>query len=79
MYDDNGNIYAVATNTDRIGDTSARFVFYTPYSNTQNNHMPAVNNGSNGEYQNSSNSKRHLEIVYNGATQVYDINRVKQP
>ena len=79
QFDDNGNLYAVATNTDRINDSSARFVFYTPYSSTTKNQMPAENNGTNGEYQNSSDSKRHLEQVYNGKTGVYDINRVKNP
>lgn len=79
LYDDNGNLYAVATNTDRIGDTSARFVFYTPYSDTRTNQMPEENNGVQGEYQNSNDSKRHLEQVYNGKTGVYDINRVKNP
>ena len=34
LYDDNGNLYAVGTNTDRIDDSSAKFVFYTPNSDT---------------------------------------------
>lgn len=79
QYDDNGNLYAVATNTDRISDTSARFVFYTPYSTNKSNNMPATNNGTNGTYTQSNTSKRHLELVYNGSTEVYDINRVKNP
>ena len=88
-YDDNGNIYAVATNTDRISDASARFVFYTPYSATQNNQMPAAVDSTyqyqgrtynyTYEYYTPSNSKRHLELAYNGSTEVYDINRVKLP
>ena len=88
QFDDNGNIYAVATNTDRIGDKSARFVFYTPYSNTQNNQWPQVrdvdnyseaNNGADVEYRNPTNYKRHLELAFNSATGIYDINRVKIP
>lgn len=79
QFDDNGNLYAVATNTDRIDDSSARFVFYTPYSSTTKDQMPAENNGTNGEYQYSRDSKRHLEQAFNGVTGVYDINRVKNP
>lgn len=76
-FDDNGNIYAVATNTDRVGDNSARFVFYVPMTNGDK--MPDLVTAVNGEYQNSRNTKRHLEQVYNGSTGVYDINRVKRP
>ena len=75
-YDDNGNIYAVATNTDRIDDYSAKFVFYT---GTKNNQMPASVTSSDGAYTKPSNSKRHLERVYNNSTGIYDINRVKNP
>ena len=79
-YDDNGNIYAVATNTDRIDDFSAKFVFYTPYTRTKNNQMPdSVTSSYSGEYIYSSDSKRHLETVYNNSTGIYDINRVKNP
>ena len=75
-FDDNGNTYAVATNTDRVGDYSAKFVFYTPYSGAMPN---AVGSNSNSVYQSYSNSKRHLEQVYNEKTGKYDINRVKRP
>lgn len=78
-FDDNGNIYAVATNTDRVGDSSAKFTFYTPYSNTVSNRMPDYVSNSNGAYQSSSDSKRQLETVYNNSTGKYDINRVKRP
>lgn len=68
-YDESGNIYAVATNTDRINNNSAKFVFYTGGSSGT----------SDSEYVSSSNYKRHLEMVYNYATNRYDINRVKRP
>lgn len=68
-YDESGNIYAVATNTDRINDSSAKFVFYTNVSCSS----------STSAYTSSSSSKRHLEMVYNNNTKRYDINRVKRP
>lgn len=76
IYDDNGNIYAVATNTDRISDASARFTFYTPLIGET---MPATIANNKPAYQYSTVTKRHLEQVYNGSTTVYDINRVMQP
>lgn len=75
-FDDNGNTYAVATNTDRIKDDSARFVFYTPYSRTNTNQMPDKSNNSVYDYYTQTNSKRHLETVYNNGK--YDVNRVKE-
>ena len=74
LYDDLGNLYAVATNTDRIYNDSARFVFYTPYNGV----MPEPISSA-VYYGNVSTSKRHLEMVYNKDTGVYNINRVKQP
>ena len=86
LYDDNGNIYAVATNTDRVNDSSAKFAFYTPYSQTQSNQMPPQVDKVNGEYQYSSaytgdyrKGKRHLEHAFNAKTGVYNINRVRYP
>lgn len=86
LYDENGNIYAVATNTDRVEDYSSKFAFYTPYSTTRTDQMPPEVTAKNGEYQYSSSSnttarmgKRHLEMVYNDDTGVYNINRVKLP
>ena len=84
-FDDNGNIYALATNTDRIQDNAAKFVFYTPNSTFVENQMPdSVGNGTTN-YKFSTSSKRHLEHVYNDYRKdddeitVYDINRVKNP
>ena len=69
-FDSSGNIYGLATNTDRIGNSSAKFVFYTENTNTVT---------GDGSYTASSNYKRHLEQVYNNKTGVYNINRVKTP
>ena len=74
-FDGNGNLYAVATNTDRIYNDSARFVFYTPVSYD----MPELAATQTWEYYTNSNSKRHLEMAYNKDTGKYDINRVKRP
>ncbi|MGI5059167.1 Ig-like domain repeat protein [Treponema pectinovorum] len=74
-FDGNGNLYAVATNTDRIHNDSARFVFYTPVSYD----MPELATTQTREYYTNSNSKRHLEMAYNKDTGKYDINRVKRP
>ncbi|MGP1564972.1 MAG: hypothetical protein ACTTHU_06030 [Treponema sp.] len=74
-FDGNGNLYAVATNTDRIYNDSARFVFYTPVSYD----MPELATTQTWEYYTNSNSKRHLEMAYNKDTGKYDINRVKRP
>ena len=45
-FDESGNIYGLATNTDRIGNSSAKFVFYTE--------SPEDIASSSSEYQNSS-------------------------
>ncbi len=79
IFDDNGNLYAVATNTDRVYDQSSRFVFYTPYSAAQNNQLPTEITDTGYEYSTERDSKRHLELAYNSTTGVYDINRVKMP
>ena len=70
-FDSSGNIYGLATNTDRVNNSSAKFVFYTE--------APEDIASSSSEYQNSSIYKRHLEQAYNYKTGVYDINRVKTP
>ena len=75
-FDGNGNLYAVATNTDRISNSSARFVFYTPVSDN----MPGEETAnSNYSYSTPTSSRRHLEMAYNRDTGKYDINRVKRP
>ena len=74
-FDGLGNIYAVGTNIDRIDNSSAKFVFYTPYSSS----MPDLVNSGDSSYVYSSDSKRHLESVYNNSTGVYDIERVQLP
>ena len=68
-YDSSGNIYAVATNTDRINDTSAKFAFYSR----------AVARDNSIWYTSSWTGKRLLETVYNNSTGVYDIGRVPIP
>ena len=76
IFDDNGNIFAVATATDRVVNDSSRFVLYTPH----NDFMPDYVDSSNKHaYQYKSTSKRHLEMAYNKDTGVYNINRVKRP
>lgn len=68
-YDDDKNIYALATNTDRISNDSAKFSFYS--------RAVYCSSSSSSVYQNSWNGKTLLEKVYNEG--VYDINRVKRP
>jgi hypothetical protein len=73
-FDESGNIYGLATNTDRVNNSSAKFVFYT-----EMNVKDYDDEYGARSYQRSSNYKRHLEQVYNYKTGVYDINRVKTP
>lgn len=70
-FDSSGNIYGLATNTDRVNNSSAKFAFYTE--------APSDIASSSTIYQSSSEYKHHLEQVYNYKTGVYDINRVKTP
>ena len=79
IYDDNGNLYAVATNTDRVNDNSSRFAFYTSEENAGTNQLPTNITAVKSEYATPRGSKRHLEHVFNSKTGVYDINRVKLP
>ncbi len=73
-YDSNGSIFAVAMNTDRIHNDSSRFVLYTP--STTGGKVPTANTTKEStDYRASSNSKRHLELAYNGGTKLYNINR----
>ena len=75
-FDDNGSVFAVAMNTDRIHNDSSRFVLYTP--STANGKVPTTVNSGTTSYVTSSNSKRHLELAYNQTnSQLYNINRVK--
>ena len=72
-FDDNGRIWAVGMNTDRIRDDSSRYVLYAPLNGT----MPDKSGTTSTEYVASSTTKRHLELAYNGATKEYNINRTK--
>lgn len=74
-YDDNGKLYAVAMNTDREYEDSARFVLYLPPNPTAE--TPLAENLGSRAYQTPSSSRRHLESAYNGTTGKYDITRVK--
>ena len=69
-FDASGNIYAVATNTDRVGDTSAKFSLYSRAVEVGN---------SDTNYQGAWTGKSLLEYVYNGDTGIYNINRVQRP
>ncbi|MBB5225262.1 hypothetical protein DYE50_04670 [Treponema ruminis] len=87
-YDTDGNIYGVATNTDRINTSSGSATSFTFFSralgklidgNTDNNSYKA------GNYYNGSN-KRRLELSHYGGisntdddTGTYNINRVQRP
>ena len=74
--DDRGNIYAIATNTDRIWDESAKV---TLYMSSNQNWYPTVVNSGERSYQKSSTSKHMLEHVFNSATGMYDTDRVMNP
>lgn len=69
-FDGSGNIYAVATNTDRVGDTAAKFALYS---------RAVRSSTSDSAYQNSWTGKTLLEYVYNNDTGIYNINRVQRP
>ena len=75
-----GNAYGVATNTDRVGDTSARFKYY-PWSNNTTAYaqtryqFDALTRDSNWRYGQGYS----LEQAYNSETGVYEINRVPTP
>lgn len=69
-FDASGNIYAVATNTDRVGDTSAKFSLYSRAVGADD---------TDTNYQGSWTGKSLLEYVYNGDTGIYNINRVQRP
>ncbi|MGP1594632.1 MAG: Ig-like domain-containing protein [Treponema sp.] len=67
-FDASGNIYALATNTDRVDNYSAKFSFYSR----------AVEKASgNSSYQHMWLGKSWLEKVFN--QNIYNINRVKRP
>ncbi len=71
-FDDNGNIYGVALNSDRISDTydgSSRFgFFYTEAGNKSTGSKDGYNNGT---------FKRHIEHNWNGT--VYNSLRTQYP
>ena len=79
-YDAAGNIYAVATNTDRIGDNSSKFSFYSRTSGT-GIYFDSASNQHTGfratSYQFSWTGKARLEKVFN--QNIYNINRVPRP
>ena len=70
-YDADGDIFTVSTNTDRVNNNSAMFCFYFGQF--------YINNPNSNDYQYTWDGKKALEYVYNPATGVYDINRVKRP
>ncbi|MGI5076585.1 hypothetical protein [Treponema maltophilum] len=67
-FDSTGNIYALGTNTDRIGDDSAKFSFYS---------RAVPKSTGNDDYTKAWKGKSRLETVSNGT--VYNINRVPRP
>lgn len=69
-FDASGNIYAVATNTDRVGNNSAKFSLYSRTVSADD---------TDTNYQGSWTGKSLLEYVYNGDTGIYNINRVQRP
>ncbi|MBQ0050956.1 MAG: hypothetical protein KBT11_02705 [Treponema sp.] len=75
-FDESGAIYAVGTNTDRVDNGSARFVFYAPVNSDG---YPNTANDAQYNYSTPGTSRIHLEQVYNSNTKVYDINRVRNP
>ena len=84
-YDASGNIYAAATNTDRIDNNSAKFSFYsrTTVLGLKLTYNPeAYSAGFNGRsYQLLWVGKSRLEKVFNtiNSQEKYDINRVPRP
>ena len=69
-FDSSDNIYAVATNTDRISKHSAKFAFYS---------RAILKDSGDGSYQNSWVGKSRLETANNDNTGIYNINRVPRP
>ncbi len=76
--DSNGQAYGASTNTDRIGDTSARFKYYPWSTNTNVYQSPSYQFDllTTGDYSENGYS---MEQVYNTTTGVYDIERVPKP
>ncbi|MBR4374050.1 MAG: hypothetical protein IKP49_06800 [Treponema sp.] len=77
-FDASGNIYAVATNTDRIGDDSSKFALYSRAANVSNSYSE-WRNYSSYAYTSSWKGKSLLEYAYNENTGIYNINRVQRP
>ena len=69
--DGQGRIFGVSTNSDRVGDTSSRFKFYT--------NRTSDGSFTESSYQSNDDYRRSLEQVYNDATGFYDIDRVARP
>ncbi|UTC49039.1 hypothetical protein [Treponema vincentii] len=79
-YDGSGNIYALATNTDRVSDHSAKFSFYSrdiAEGRLQYNDGTYDSGFNARSYQFNWTGKARLEKVFNQS--VYDINRVRRP
>ncbi|MGI5074429.1 hypothetical protein E4N71_03030 [Treponema vincentii] len=79
-YDGSGNIYALATNTDRVSDHSAKFSFYSrdiAEGRLQYNNGTYDSGFNARSYQFNWTGKARLEKVFNQS--VYDINRVRRP
>ena len=71
-FDSDGNIYALSTNTDRVGNTAAKFSLYS--------RAVLDENPQSSDYQGPLAGKSRLEMVYNEANDgIYDINRVQRP
>ena len=79
-YDGSGNIYALATNTDRVSNHSAKFSFYSrdiAEGRLQYNDGTYDSGFNDRSYQFNWTGKARLEKVFNRS--VYDINRVRRP
>ena len=83
-YDSSGNIYGVATNTDRISTSRTSATSFTFFSRKLGimTEVSAGTNNNNHNYGNYSNgtNKRRLELSqYGGNNGTYNINRVQRP
>ena len=77
-FDASGNIYAVATNTDRVENGSSKFALYSRAANVRTSYTGWRNNPSYA-YTYSWKGKCLLEYAYNEDTDIYNINRVQRP
>ncbi|MGP1577038.1 MAG: hypothetical protein ACTTH7_06050 [Treponema sp.] len=80
-FDKSQNVYAVATNTDRVVDFSSKFSFYSRCA-TKLSYESDPTHTSNDHWQSKHygecwTGKSRLETVFNQG--IYNINRVKRP